>query len=452
MLISIRVKNFKSFEDETVLTMIASTKERDFEKHIKEIMSSTRVLKYAVIYGANASGKSNLIEVFQFIQHCLSESIPAESINLFCKNKEENKNLPSEFELIFSIGKEIYAYGFSVVLSSLTIKREYLYRLYQNGKNKELFSWNFGEKPCIGETLSLTKDEKTRLAIYVDDFEEEGSRLFLSVLNDGKRYKESSISFLKDTFHCITKQIKVCTPYSSLSNLDYYNNNVSLSKISEIIQSFDTGISSIVLKQSSMEEISKEVPQKLFSRIMQTTKKVIESRGLKVPQIIASLRSDKAFYNISVDEANEISVTSLRITHGSSFYDFEYGEESDGTKRLFDLVDMLIDNSPDSIYVIDEMERSLHPKLTEHFIELFSKAHSDDNVQLLFTTHEASILDQNLFRRDEIWFVERDKYNKSHVYSLDKFKERYDKKLSKSYLEGRYGAIPVFSEFSFEGD
>ena len=122
MLISIRVKNFKSFEDETVLTMIASTKERDLEKHIKEIMSSTRVLKYAVIYGANASGKSNLIEVFQFIQYCLSESIPAESINFFCKNKEENKNLPSEFELIFSIGKEIYAYGFSVVLSSLTIK------------------------------------------------------------------------------------------------------------------------------------------------------------------------------------------------------------------------------------------------------------------------------------------------------------------------------------------
>ena len=78
--------------------------------------------------------------------------------------------------------------------------------------------------------------------------------------------------------------------------------------------------------------------------------------------------------------------------------------------------------------------------------------HPKQKIQLIFTTHESSIMDQELFRRDEIWFVERDKNNNSNIYSLDKFKERYDKKLSKAYLEGRYGAIPVFTFFRYKED
>ena len=110
---------------------------------------------------------------------------------------------------------------------------------------------------------------------------------------------------------------------------------------------------------------------------------------------------------------------------------------------------MLLTSRDDTVYVVDELERSLHPKLTEHFLKLFMDAHDGKRMQLIFTTHEDTIMDQDLFRRDEIWFVERDNENSSHIYSLDRFKERYDKKLSKAYLEGRYGAIPVFRRFSF---
>ena len=98
---------------------------------------------------------------------------------------------------------------------------------------------------------------------------------------------------------------------------------------------------------------------------------------------------------------------------------------------------------------VDELERSLHPKLTERFLQLFMQLHDEQRMQLLFTTHESSIMDQAIFRRDEIWFVERNAENASSIYSLDRFKERYDKVLSKAYLEGRYGAIPVFSTFDF---
>ena len=110
----------------------------------------------------------------------------------------------------------------------------------------------------------------------------------------------------------------------------------------------------------------------------------------------------------------------------------------------------MLTKSANKVYVIDEMERSLHPKLTSKFIELFEVMHPEQKIQLIFTTHESSIMDQELFRRDEIWFVERDKNNNSSIYSLDRFKERYDKKLSKAYLEGRYGAIPVFTSFTFK--
>ena len=159
-----------------------------------------------------------------------------------------------------------------------------------------------------------------------------------------------------------------------------------------------------------------------------------------------TMRTDKSFFTVTLDDDEPI-VSTLKLYHGKSFYDFNFDEESDGTRRIFDLLDMLLNKNDDIIYVVDELERSLHPKLTEHFLELFMNFHKGHKTQLLFTTHEASIMEQKLFRRDEIWFVERDGNNTSNVYSLDKFKERYDKTLSKAYLEGRYGAIPVFSNF-----
>ena len=166
-----------------------------------------------------------------------------------------------------------------------------------------------------------------------------------------------------------------------------------------------------------------------------------------LPQLKLTWRINDGFFNICIKTTGEPKITTLVLKHGESIFDFS--EESDGTKRLLDLVDMLMDKRKDIVFVVDELERSLHPTLTEHFLKLFMEAHEEDRTQLIFTTHEDTIMDQELFRRDEIWFVERDNTNASRMYSLDRFKERYDKRLSKAYLEGRYGAIPVFKQFSF---
>lgn len=162
-----------------------------------------------------------------------------------------------------------------------------------------------------------------------------------------------------------------------------------------------------------------------------------------------SMRINDNFFNIIAKDNEEPEISTICLKHGRSFYDFDFEDESDGTRRIFGLIDMILSNRDDILYVVDELERSLHPKLTAHFLKLFMEKHSDRKVQLLFSTHEDTIMDIDLFRRDEIWFVERNGFNSSELYSLDNFKERYDKKLSKAYLDGRYGAIPIFTSFQF---
>ena len=114
-----------------------------------------------------------------------------------------------------------------------------------------------------------------------------------------------------------------------------------------------------------------------------------------------------------------------------------------------DLIEILL-NSEDKVFVIDEIDRSLHPNLTYKFIELFLEIAEQKNVQLIVTTHEDAILDLELLRRDEVWFVEKDNKGKTELYSLEDFGPRFDKKILKAYLEGRYGAIPHFKKFNIE--
>lgn len=451
MLIKISASNFKSFEKETSLSMISSSKTRENLEHRIPLMTSTNVLKYGVIYGANASGKSNLVEVFTFIKYCLTNNIPVEATSLFCKNHEDNINKDSLFEIQFSIDKNIYAYGFTAVLNKRSIESEWLYELHQNKSVDILFEWKKGNKPTIGENVSQTDNDKLKLDTYMDDFDENSNSLFLSFMNKGKKYNtDTKLSFFKETYEWIVNNITVCTPQSSITNLENYYDEISLSDITALIRTFDTGISDIKIENTTFEELANELPRPIFEDIINELK--IRSEQNHDKNVRISMRGENSFYNIEIVNGQEPTITTLQLRHGHSFYGFSFKEESDGTRRLFELIDMLLNKTTDKVYVIDEMERSLHPKLTSHFIELFDKIHREDNVQLVITTHESSIMDQNLFRRDEIWFVERDKYNNSNVYSLDRFKERYDKKLSKSYLEGRYGAIPIFSNFEFVKD
>ena len=119
-------------------------------------------------------------------------------------------------------------------------------------------------------------------------------------------------------------------------------------------------------------------------------------------------------------------------------------EESEGSKRILDLLAVLVTSKENSVFVIDEIDRSLHPQLTLHFVENFLKLAKQRNIQLVITTHESHLLDLNILRQDEIFFVEKDFTGSSTIIPFDKFKERFDKRIEKACLNGRYGGVPLF--------
>ena len=448
MIARLSVENYKSFDRKEEINMVSSSKIRTQKDH-KVKIKQTSLLKYAVIYGANASGKSNLTDVFSFIRRCVEGGIPVDSFNDFCRIRKENKDRPSQFELQFTIGNRFYAYGFSVVLSTRKIREEWLYELHQDGSAKELFEREEEHAPVLGPGVNVSDEEKNRFHVYADDFTGHDSLLFLTEMNRGKKYEENSnLLFFQDVFSYLRQNIITLNPNIAIYNFNCYYDEKSLGRINDLIQTFDTGISRVSVRKITMDELSNLIPAPVLKQIIDDLHARVRSSGNGNVQV--SFRTASNIINIRADADGKQEITTLSMKHGSSVFDFDFKDESDGTRRIFDLIDMLLSERDDIVYVVDELERSLHPKLTEHFLKLFMEAHQNQRVQLIFTTHESSIMDQDLFRRDEIWFVERGADNASRIYSLDRFKERYDKKLSKAYLEGRYGAIPVFGNFSFK--
>lgn len=442
------VENYKSFDKKEELSMITSSKVQDHKDHRVKI-KQTKLLKNAVIYGANASGKSNLVSAFAFMKTALQEGLPINSVNDFCKSNEGNRFRESIFEIQFTVNDTFYAYGFSAILSERIITEEWLFELLQDGSSNQLFIKKKNIVPALGKQIILSEEEKSKFSVYSEDFAEHNTQLFLAEMNHGKKYVEKSkLNFFLEAFRWIMRNIIIINPNIGLSNTEAYYNDNSLEKISKLIQTFDTGITDIRTRPITIEEMNKMIPSEIVQSILMNLKTQMQMTN--IPNIQVTWRVEGGFFNIRIKGNSEPEITTLVLKHGKSLFDFSFSEESDGTKRLFDLIDMLLTDRPDTVFVVDELERSLHPKLTEHFLMLFIEAHKDVRMQLVFTTHEDTIMDQNLFRRDEIWFVERNTNNASKIYSLDRFKERYDKKLSKAYLEGRYGAIPIFKQFSFK--
>ena len=161
------------------------------------------------------------------------------------------------------------------------------------------------------------------------------------------------------------------------------------------------------------------------------------------------LKFGKTLFELEYDETGAREISKLMFLHGADEGQYEYGEESDGTKRLIELLDVILNQGEDKVFVIDELNRSLHPQMTIKFVETFLKFSEEKMTQLIVTTHESNLMDLNILRRDEIWFAEKEKNNDTSLYTLEKFKIRYDKVVAKDYLAGRYGAVPVFQDFEY---
>lgn len=437
MLIQVNVQNFKSFNESNSLNMIASNKLRTQKDKLYESVDIA-LLKSAVIYGANASGKSNFVEVLRFMKECvINQELPIESYNWYCRNHEDNREKISSFSVQLLLDGDCYEYGFDAILNTQTIKDEWIVNL---NKKKILYQRNNEGKPLNG--LNLGKEDRMRMEIYLDDFLHNDKSLFLTEMNRNKSFdKDSGLSVYHRIYNWFAKDLNVLFPDMPLKKFAYYYDESTLNNIKKIVRSFDTCIEDIEIKNMSEEQLQNKIGISLYKDVINELKKNVHK---KKQELNLSMRSKKEFFNITMNDNYDLEIKTLCFKHGKSMLDFEFCEESDGIKRVFDFLDILLNKNQNSVYVIDEMERSLHPNLFNRFIELLNEYQKQSNIQVIFTTHESSIMKQDLFRRDQIWFIERNKDNDSRIYSLDTFNERFDKKISKAYLEGRYGAIPQF--------
>lgn len=147
---------------------------------------------------------------------------------------------------------------------------------------------------------------------------------------------------------------------------------------------------------------------------------------------------------MNIDREENINCKTIKFSHEKDNISFNLSEESNGTIRLLDLLEVLL-SSGGKTYVIDELDRCSHPNLTYKFVNTFLELAVKNNIQLIVTSHESRLLDFDLLRRDEIWFVNKRNSGESDIYSLEEYNTRFDQKIDKAYLEGRYGGIPVFS-------
>ena len=255
MLISFAVENFKSFDKRTEFNMIASNKLRNYKEKYRYV-NHVSILKSAVIYGANASGKSNLIKAFQFMKYCITDKeIPASSKQLFCKNKAENENRVSTFEITMSINDHCYAYGFDILLKEQKIVSEWILDLTDSEKVRILFKRENGHFE-IDEALSSDSADFEKFKIYSDDLSENDYVLFLSEMNRNKKINiDSKLYFFKEIYHWFENNLNIYTPDTPITDFVYYYNNDSLQVVTKLIRSFDTGINDIKIRQLTKEEL-----------------------------------------------------------------------------------------------------------------------------------------------------------------------------------------------------
>lgn len=429
------VENFSSFQTENTLDLTAGQTEVNPEHIVK--FNKVKILKSAILYGANASGKSNLIKAIDYASKIILTNLDnVDRYKKYFRLDKKSSLKPTKFEFEIEINSKFYTYGFSTILSDNKITEEWLYEIGKNTPEKIFERVN--NNISLGK--SLQESNKNKFQIYAEDMKNQSNQLFLSEIASKQLNLEDNPEAKKidDIYTWFKMQLIIF--YPETNNKEYFLDDSKLLSIFEkYLNEFDTGIKNI----KSIEE-EKEIG---FKNVPNEVKQIIENALDKEKEVYA--RSDKGDLLKVYKKDNEIKIQKMGLVHGLDFQDnFELRDESDGTRRLFDLIPLINKFSQDFTILIDEFDRSLHPILTKQFFKLFYNLSIEDSkTQLIITTHESTLLDLNLVRRDEIFFVEKNESGASKLFSLNQFKVRYDSKIEKAYLLGRYGAIPIFKTF-----
>lgn len=447
MLIGFSVANFTSIDKEQTLCMTTG-KIRSKSEHLYRSKRKD-LLRFSAIYGSNASGKSNFVNAMEFARMTILHGIPKGYTNAYCRINKENINIPSQFIFEIQCEDKIYTYGFKIFLNKSSICAEWLYD--KTFKNKEVLVFErdlIDNSYKLGESL-LKSAASERLKIYFEDTKGIDNILFLHEMNRNKEeiYKQDSkLKIFKTVFSWFKNSLSINYPDEPVSNFSYFTSTTQSEEVERILRHFGQGIVNFEVVEADENEYKRKVPADLlkhFQEHIETQRAQLQKAGKEIIPLSGMIRGDRDIYIIEVDEQFKIHIMTIKFNHGiAGTYDIS--EESDGTRRIFDLIEILFTTNNNKVYVIDEIDRSLHPLMTKEFIEYYLKTLQARNVQLIVTTHESRLLDLNILRRDEIWFMNKNEWGASELYSLEGFNERFDMRVDKAYLNGRYNAIPRF--------
>lgn len=395
MLIQFNFKNFKSFRDDTSLDMTATS----ITEHPYNLINfdNEKYIKVAAIYGANASGKSSVLEAYKFMGNFIRNSFKQASttedilIKRFAFDSETLKK-PAEFEVFLKYESNEYQYGF--LLDNKTIIEEWLYIKKKNSKDKytTLFERADGKIHCDSKLLKGAEN----FIPMVED-----KTLFLSIIANAK------IPYAKDIFRY----------FSASGVIDYGNIN------------FEKALTELILPDIENEFYQKELID------------FLKAIDINIHGII-----------VEKSENDELKIyTEHLMKDKKTYYKLPLSEESSGTQKMFALFYFLQSSLHLGIPLwVDELDAKLHPLLLRYILTMFHDENINRNgAQLIYVTHDNYTLTKDIFRRDQIWFVEKDLDAVSHLYSLAEYKSDDDKKVrkdasyNKDYLLGKYGSVPI---------
>lgn len=441
MLVNFRFDNFLSINELVEFSMVPG-RTKGLQDSLINLSNHKKLLKISAIYGANASGKSSFIKALLYARFLIVNGFQDKLVftSSFNKNKPDNKRKESRFEFEIVVGNRTYSYGFSVILSERKFVKEWLYDVTDEETliytvNRELQEFSIND-----DFIDISQEDKQRLYIYIEDNIQDENQLFLNALQDGKkaitinedfRIFDSIFEWFSETLEVLQIDDEARGSIPSVTLQD----EVYKMDLGTYLDMNDTGVVDLVpIPVENLEGI----PAKIQSRIQEQIISSVAQRKNKQGEMSTVLKTPTHIFIITVDRDNSMSFSELKFKHKNGTL-YSLFEESDGTVRLVELFSVLFNNK-DKVFVIDEIDRSLHPLLTYNFIKSFRT--KKGNNQLIVTTHEDMLLDFSVLRRDEIWFVEKNEEGNTSLYSLEEFKERFDKNIANAYLDGRYGAVP----------
>ena len=443
MLIRFSVENFLSFSERQSFSMIPGKGTLKSE-HKTSKVKGISVLKTSVLFGANASGKSNLIKAIEFGKRLVIRGTKTEKSIDYQKFRlsEKSNNTDSRIEYEIQHNGKNYAYGF--VFSNDLIKEEWLYEIGTNNEIK-IFERNSKKKNQFDLEPIIQRLRRNDEKLFIQ-FIAKGTpnnQLFLNEIRT-RRVKEnvSKIDDLLNVIDWFQNSLKVIFPddkYNEGLKFELKQDEELLTTFEEFLAYFDTGIDGVCLEKVDSENI--EVPKNILEKI----KEDLLSKGSEeVRAAVVSNKNKTYFLSIKDKEVViEKFMTKHKIKENKEVEKFDTSDESDGTNRIIDFSPLLMDLlQGDNVFIIDEMERSLHPNLIYDLLDLFLSKAKNINSQLILASHESSLLTQKLLRKDEIWFVVKNEFGASQLHSLEEYNVRFDKEIRKDYLLGRFKAIP----------